>query len=47
MGEMVRILRDVDGVHVCPVCGCPGFRDMGAGDWRCMDTVGCGHVWRE
>ena len=44
---MVRILQDMDGVHCCPLCGLPGYREMGAGSWHCTDHVGCGHVWSE
>jgi len=44
---MVRIIKDVDGIHYCPKCGCPGYKEMGAGDWHCTDHIGCGYVWSE
>ena len=43
---MVRILRDMDGVHSCPVCGCPAYyNEMEAGVYHCTNALGCGHIW--
>ena len=44
---MVRILRESGGMHFCPRCGRPAFREMGVGDLHCSDVEGCGHVWSD
>ena len=34
------------GMHFCPVCGKPGYREMGVGNFICVDPV-CKTVWSD